>query len=108
MQSVTATTERSLLLIQGRVTTLDGEEHPLGSLSVSFEQTTGMNGLSPSSTLHIVGGKGITITALEKQDVVISTVDGRVYFTAHVHKGENYFEVPSGVYIVAEKKVIVL
>lgn len=108
MQSVTATTERSLLLIQGRVTTLDGEEHPLGSLSVSFEQTTGMNGLSPSSTLHIVGGKGITITALEKQDVVISTVDGRVYFTAHVHEGENYFEVPSGVYIVAEKKVIVL
>lgn len=106
-ENATAVPERTVALGGARLTTVDGDEHPLTGLSVSFEQTTGIIS-SYASTLHAAGGTCIVITALEEQDVTITSVDGRIVRTVHVLVGENVFDVPSGMYIVADKKVVVL
>lgn len=105
--ALTAASDRVLQLSQGRMTTTSGEEHSLHGLSLAFEQTTNQSGI-PSSALHVSGGRGITISALEEQEVTITAVDGRVVQKVQVHEGDNYVEVPSGIYLVAGKKVVVL
>lgn len=99
--------EHALTLRDGYMTTASGEEHRLRSHTVSFEQTTGLT-VVPSSSLHVTGGTHITITALDEQDVPITSIDGRIVQTVHVLPGENTYDVPSGIYLVAAKKVVVL
>ncbi|MBP5322752.1 MAG: CotH kinase family protein [Bacteroidaceae bacterium] len=103
----TAVTERTLELWDGHMTTNKGEEHRLRNLTIAFEQTTGLKAAAASS-LHVTGGKQITITALEEQNVTITSIDGRKVQTVHVQPGENSYNMPSGIYIVAGKKIVVL
>lgn len=105
--ATTAATNRTVALRNGCMTTIDGEEHKLRNSLISFEQTTGLT-VPTSSALRVTGGTHITITALDEQDVAITSIDGRIVQTVHVLPGENIYEVPSGIYIVAAKKVVVL
>ena len=105
--AVMAASDRSFWLGHGRLTTATGEEQTLNSLTVSFEQTTGITGHS-SSALHVTGGHCITLTVLEEQEVAITTTDGRIVRIVQLYAGDNYIEVPAGIYIVAGHKVVVL
>lgn len=98
---------RTLTLHNGSMTTTAGEEHHLRSLAIDFEQTTGLAN-TPAAALNVKGGTYITITTLEEQDVTITSIDGRIVQTIHALPGENTCRVPSGIYIVASKKVVVL
>lgn len=97
----------SLLLNGCHATTAAGEDHSIMSHAILFKQNTSIVE-SYASAMHVSGGDAIIITSLEEQNVAIMSVDGRKVQEVYIHKGENVINVPSGIYFVANNKVVVL
>ena len=83
-----------------------GEEERLSSKSVSFDMdATGVT--SALQTTSVSGGKVLTVESLTDGDVRIYSVDGRLFRVCSVNVGTNIINLPAGVYIVNQQKVVV-
>lgn len=97
--------QRAVWLTHGRVTEPDGEEKRLASTRVAFEERTG---LRPAvCALHVEGGRRLSVTALEEQEVDVMTPAGICLCHLHLNEGTTYVELPDGIYIVAGNKIII-
>jgi hypothetical protein len=103
---VVATDRRFVTLSNGRLTTDEGEEQRLYSRSIRFDQTTGIDALSPT-TLLVEGGHSLILTAVDVREVDVFATDGRLVQSFTVKPGRNAYLLPAGVYIVAGQKVII-
>ncbi|MBR5594543.1 MAG: CotH kinase family protein [Bacteroidaceae bacterium] len=83
----------------------DNDEVRFNDLRIDFSQSTGIS--DAYATYSVKGGDCITVTALEAQDVAVYSVDGRLLFEQNVAEGTTRIQLPAGVYVVNNKKVVV-
>lgn len=89
-----------------RMTTEECDEEHLHGVSIPFSETTGID--TPSDEcLAVVGGRCLTVTAMEEQDIAVMAADGKCVKTFHVLPGRNTLDLPTGVYVVAGHKAVV-
>lgn len=97
--------QRTVWLTHGRVTEADGEEKRLGSVRVAFKETTGLRPVV--GALYAEGGRCLSLTTLEAQDVDVMTPAGICVRRLHLEAGTTRVDLPDGIYIVAGTKVII-
>lgn len=96
---------RRLTLTQANIVTPDGNEQRMRTKSAAFSLTTGLD--HTLATFRIVGGDVLTIDALEAVHIDIYTVDGRLAKAADIEAGTTHINLPSGIYIVNSRKLII-
>ena len=83
----------------------NNEEVRFDDLKIAFTQSTGISDVY--QTYSVKGGECITVTALELQEVVVYSVDGRQVYKNTVNAGTTRITLPAGVYVVNGEKVMV-
>ena len=83
----------------------NNEEVRFDDLKIAFTQSTGISDVY--QTYSVKGGECITVTALELQEVVVYSVDGRQVYKNTVNAGTTRISLPAGVYVVNGEKVMV-
>ena len=97
---------RVVTLTDAHIATPDGDEHKVRSHSTTFSLSTGID--SQMAVSSIEGGRALTITALEATTINIYSADGILVRTLDVEPGTTSVELPAGIYIVNNTKVIIL
>lgn len=83
----------------------DNNELRIKDYNIKFSQETGIKHNFAEALIE--GGKCITITLLEPQEIAIYSVDGRKVRNVNAKKGTTRVTIPAGIYIVNGEKVIV-
>ena len=83
----------------------NNEEVRFDDVKIAFSQTTGISGLY--ATYSVKGGDCITVTSLEPQEIVVYSVDGRLVRKVCINAGTTRIQVPAGMYIVGNNKILV-
>ena len=98
--------ERVVSVSAGRLVTETGEDERLGKVSARFDmEATGIGNNLVQQTVE--GGSRLAIESLGDGVVKVYTVDGRLVKHCKVKAGKNLITLPSGVYIVNQKKVVI-
>ena len=83
----------------------NNEEVRFDDARIAFSQSTGVSDVY--STFSVRGGDCIKVTALESQKIAIYSVDGRLVRKVRVKPGTTRIQVPAGMYIVGNNKILV-
>ncbi len=83
----------------------DNDEIRMDNVKIAFTESTGID--SNLATVGVSGGEEITVTALEEQEIIVYSVDGRMIHKINAKVGTTKITVPAGVYIVNGEKVTV-
>ena len=83
----------------------NNEEVRFDDVKIAFSQSTGISDVY--ATYSVKGGECITVTSLEPQDIAVYSVDGRLVRKVRVTVGTTRIQVPAGMYIIGEEKVLV-
>ena len=83
----------------------NNEEVRFDDVKIAFSQSTGMSDVY--ATFSVKGGECIKVTALEPQEIVVYSVDGRLVRKVRVNSGTTRIALPAGVYVVNGEKVMV-
>ena len=103
---VSTARKRYVTFSGGHLTDQEGDERRMRSSSVAFAQATAIDDVT-CDEMRVTGGHELTVTALAEQDIEVTGIDGRAVRTLHVEAGDNRFELPAGVYVVAGVKVAI-
>ena len=103
--SVIEENERKLRIANTYAVTGNNDEVRMEDVEIAFTETLGID--NAVASMSISGGEQITITALERQDVAVYSVDGRLVRRVTVTEGTTRISVPAGMYIVNGEKVTV-
>lgn len=87
--------------------TAQGEDNRIAPRSAAFSlnATTGI--ARQGESYGVSGGQAITIESLQPAEVRVYSVDGRLLRTVHTETGTTRIDMPQGIYIVNNQKVIV-
>lgn len=96
---------RRITLTKANIVTPEGDEQRIHTTSLAFNLTTGLD--NTLCTFSVTGGHVLTIHALEPEQITIYTADGRLVKSLEATIGTTHVNLPSGVYIVNGKKVII-
>ena len=83
----------------------NNDEVRFNDLKIAFSQATGIS--DTYATFSVKGGDCIKVTALEPQEIVVYSVDGRLVRKVRVNSGTTRIALPAGVYVVNGEKVLV-
>ena len=83
----------------------NNDEVRFNDLKIAFSQATGIS--DTYATFSVKGGDCIKVTALEAQEFVVYSVDGRLVRKVRVNSGTTRIALPAGVYVVNGEKVLV-
>lgn len=103
--SVVEEDARSIDVFNAYAVNNNNDEVRFDDVSIAFGQSTCISGLY--ATALIKGGDCITVTALEEQEIIVYSVDGRLLRRQHVAEGTTRIELPAGMYVVNGTKVLV-
>jgi hypothetical protein len=83
-----------------------GEDFRLASQTTAFEVApTGIQHTTCTATIQ--GGKALYVEALTARTLSIYALDGRCVRTVNLQAGKNVIQLPNGVYIVDDTKVMI-
>lgn len=83
-----------------------GEDERSVSRSASFVMGDA-TGIGSAVTIDGQNGNGLTLNAKEDSNVIVYTLDGRIFRTYSVKSGKQQIRLPKGIYIINKQKVIV-
>ena len=83
----------------------NNEEVRFDDAKIAFSQSTGISDVY--ATFSVKGGDCIKVTALEAQEIAVYSVDGRLVRKVRVNAGTTRIQVPAGMYIVGNNKILV-
>ena len=96
---------RNMQITNAYIVDAGNTELRIADTAVPFTLSTSIGNVC--ATASVTGGDCIVVTALEKQNVAVYGVDGRLVRRVAVDEGTTRIEVPAGMYIVAGNKVLV-
>ena len=96
---------RRITLTQANIVTPDGDEQRIHSASAAFALTTGLG--CTHCSFSVTGGDILTVYALEDVNINVYATDGRLVKSFDTSSGTTQIALPSGVYVVNGKKVII-
>lgn len=97
--------ERIVAFTDAYIATTDGDEHRLHNRTATFGLGTGID--SQLAAAKIEGGHVLTITALEATTIDVCSADGRLVRTIDVQPGTTTIDLPAGIYLVGNTKVVI-
>ena len=105
-QEMIANENRVVSLSSATLVSKGGEDLRMGSMSTTFDmEATGVEDNSLNEAIN--GGNALHIESLNNGNVKVYTIDGRLIRECQVKTGMNTFQLPAGVYVVNQKKVII-
>lgn len=106
-QQMIPSANRVVSISSAMLSTSQGEDCRLAPRSASFSlnATTGIEGQGATSSVS--GGQAITVESLAPAEIHVYAVDGRLLRTVKADAGTTRIDMPQGVYIVNNQKVIV-
>ena len=103
--SVVEEDARAIEILNAYAVDGNNEEVRFDDAKIAFSQSTGISGLY--ATYSVKGGDCITVTSLEAQEIAVYSVDGRLVRKVCINAGTTRIQVPAGMYIVGNNKILV-